>query len=54
MANQDIKFLELLASRILYQFEQRGLIKTQGATVDEVQANIKQGREIIVQMLINK
>lgn len=48
---KDVKFFELLASRILYQLTQRGLIRMQGATAEETQANIKQARDLMCQMI---
>lgn len=49
----DTDFAEMLATRILYQLERQGLIKTQGATVDEVQASIRQARVIAAEMIRN-
>ena len=47
------EFAELLASRILYQLERQNLIKTQGQTVDEVSANLREARKIAAQMIRN-
>jgi hypothetical protein len=53
MPSKGREFNELLITRILYQLERQGLIKTQGKTVDEVQANIKKARAIGTEMLMN-